>query len=257
MHPRLPHAPLGADVVHVVADKTAETWCYSGIGSAKFSSPPRPQSVEICSSRLSQILLRETGENSIVRTRAQYIDALIEISDFMDASGFSEGVGAELRELALALDELSDGVVRSFLKPGRLDGRANDPGDIWSGRAVVAAAVDYLGQDGISRRSACQYISDRYAALISRLSPTPGNNNPSAVENWHRMLTIRKRPGSIEQMMFDRRQDLFARYAPLAGTDLVDSLMQDIVVEVSDIPAQAIEKNTKKIARPLRKKPRS
>ncbi|MFG1182123.1 hypothetical protein [Xanthobacter versatilis] len=244
-------------MVQIVEDRAIEIWGYSGTGSAKFSSFARPGLVELCSSRLSKILLTEIGENSIVRTRAQYVDALIEITDFMEAAGFSEAVGAELRELALALDELGDGVVRSFLKPGRLDGRANDPGDIWSARAVVAAAVDHLGREGISRRSACQFISDRYATLISRLSPTPGNNNPFVVENWHRMLTVRKRPGSVEQMMFDRRQDLFARYAPLAGTDLVDALMRDIVVEAPAIPAQAIEKKSIKLARPLRKKPYS
>jgi len=97
--------------------------------------------ISVFSEEIDAILFSRAPELA-KRNRSRYALALQRIADFLGEIGFSKLAQGELVELALALNELNNGVVRDFLKPSFVPRKAEHPGDKWSFRASSALLLN-------------------------------------------------------------------------------------------------------------------
>ncbi len=174
--------------------------------------------------------------------------ALAEIAKYMREVGFRPGNVSEFVELALALGELDDGVVRHFLKPNKKTGRPPDAGDIWVARAYVAMTVDVLITAGSTRAEACRRIAENFNFLAAALSPSSKGEFAAAISNWYVGFRDDEVTDDRAQSMFNSRQELLD--LGMTGDSLMSSAVQLAAHSLSSDTLKTERQKLKRIKTP-------
>ena len=86
--------------------------------------------------------------------RRGYVAALGGISEYLISAGVDYRHACKLVDLASALSDLDDGIVRPLLRPAHVNNRRLTPSNIWRRRALVALGIEALLKSGLSRDEA-------------------------------------------------------------------------------------------------------
>lgn len=162
--------------------------------------------ISVFSEEIDAILFSRAPELA-KRNRSRYALALQRIADFLGEIGFSKLAQGELVELALALNELNNGVVRDFLKPSFVPRKAEHPGDKWSFRAQFSIAVELLCQNNLSRRKASRLIAI-VADPVKLLVAPKAKDLSSIIESWHRQFSDGKVQNDLARNIFENGEQL-------------------------------------------------
>jgi hypothetical protein len=119
--------------------------------------------------------------NSNASRRSKWIDELWVWGQYLEKIGAVDVANQPL-ELAIALDELSDGIVDPLLSPGVKV--KDDPARIWRGRTWAALGMECLLKKGLTRITASQEAVARWPGL-KRLLHGPRSNLRSSLLSWH------------------------------------------------------------------------
>ncbi|HEY8383967.1 MAG TPA: hypothetical protein VIL09_17650 [Microvirga sp.] len=122
--------------------------------------------------------------NDGLAQRAQYFEALTEISEFLHLIGL-KWERSQINLLAEMLQDLDLGTVHPVLKPSRTANRPPSSTQDLRGRAFAALAVAALVAGGYKRQLAAQYLARKYPEL-DRFSGNEGVKLSKALLNWER-----------------------------------------------------------------------
>lgn len=164
------------------------------------------------SSNISEDILFQDKPEIAKRNRGRYSLFLIELSKFLKSINYSKLARGELVEIALALRELDNGTVRDFLKPSYSPQKQEHPGDKWGFRVQFCIAVEWLCQNGHSRKEACKKISLVAKPLIGFIAPNSADI-ASTIENWHRQLDRGKVRNEVAKSSFANGETLVQMHA--------------------------------------------
>jgi hypothetical protein len=197
------------------------------------------------------------------RARLRYVQAFLEIIDFLNESRVHPLIMFELNEFVGGLIELNHGTVRHFLKPETPRSRPIDPDDIWRARAFLAMAVDELIKGGATRKSAARDIAKKTPPLSHVLSKS-GGDYAGALDKWHASFIRGRVKSKGAQGVFNDRQryvevyreKLRQRVDPnLVENYIISSLLRDATVAaVRASNAEALDRVLERV-KAARKKP--
>jgi hypothetical protein len=140
--------------------------------------------------RLDQVVA--VHPKSVEEERAQYVLLLKAVTDFFAPQrGRDDVVGRAFFDLALALDELNDGVVSRLTKPTTVKTkkqggwRSRDPSGVWYDRATVAAAFTLLTTGaGMSQSEAARHIAKHHKWTSELVGSRAKGEISGAIKNW-------------------------------------------------------------------------
>lgn len=164
---------------------------------------------------IDEILFSGSPENP-PRTRHRYISALSMLCHFMEAVGFSRIVIGEIVDFTHGLIELDHGTIRHFLRANPSGQKPIDANDLWVTRATISIAVDFLIEEGISRKSACRDIAQSIG-VIELIVAKDTRNFASAIERWHRSFKSGAIKSKQALSMFQNRENLIDSYVDQFG----------------------------------------
>jgi hypothetical protein len=119
--------------------------------------------------------------NSNASQRSKWIDELWVWGQYLEMIGAVDVANQPL-ELAIALDELSDGIVDPLLSPAVKV--KDDPARIWRGRTWAALGMECLLKKGLARKTASQEAVARWPGL-KRLLHGSRSDLRSSLLGWH------------------------------------------------------------------------
>src|SRR5262249_43465697 len=109
------------------------------------------------------VLTLKTVLHSDAPQRSKWIDELWVWGQYLEKIGAGYGVANPPLQLAIALDELSDGVVDPLLSPSMKV--KDDPARIWRGRTWAALGMECLLKKGLTRKAASDEAVTKWPGL--------------------------------------------------------------------------------------------
>ena len=128
------------------------------------------------------VLTLRTVLDSDAPQRLKWIDELWVWGQYLEKIEAGYDVANQPLQLAIALDELSDGIVDPLLSPGVKV--KDDPARIWRGRTWAALGMECLLKKGLTRKTATQEAVARWPEL-KRLLHGPRSGLRSSLLSWH------------------------------------------------------------------------
>ena len=128
------------------------------------------------------VLTLRTVLHSDAPQRSKWIDELWVWGQYLEKIEAGYDVANQPLQLAIALDELSDGIVDPLLSPGVKV--KDDPARIWRGRTWAALGMECLLKKGLTRKTATQEAVARWPEL-KRLLHGPRSGLRSSLLSWH------------------------------------------------------------------------
>ncbi len=188
--------------------------------------------IAVFSEEIDEILFSRAPELA-KRNRSRYALALQRLTGFLGAIGFSKLVQGELVQLALALNELDNGIVRDFLKPSFVPRKAEHPGDKWIFRAELSIAVHLLVHQGFSRKKASRLVAKCVEPTKLVIAPTVKTLH-LAIESWHRQFSCNSVRNEIARSMFENGEQLVsATVEYLRNITQREPTISDVAVEIA------------------------
>lgn len=115
------------------------------------------------------------------------------LAKFIKETGGDQVIVERFAELGTALLDLERGTVHPVLRHNAAGGRTVDRDDIWSCRATVAIALDFLVESGMTPRKGAEQIESKYPQL-ERLCRRTNPSGPSKGGRYTKAIDL---PGSI------------------------------------------------------------
>jgi hypothetical protein len=128
------------------------------------------------------VLKLQTISRSDAAQRSKWFQELWVWGQYLEKIGAGYDVANQPIQLAIALDEISDGIVDPLLSPGVKV--KDDPGRIWRGRTWAALGMECLLKKGLTRKTASQEAVARWPGLKPLLHG-PRSNLRSSLLSWH------------------------------------------------------------------------
>jgi hypothetical protein len=128
------------------------------------------------------VLTLRTVLHSDAPQRLKWIDELWVWGQYLEKIEAGYDVANQPLQLAIALDELGDGIVDPLLSPGVKV--KDDPARIWRGRTWAALGMECLLKKGLTRKIASQEAVARWPGLKCLLHG-PRSNLRSSLLSWH------------------------------------------------------------------------
>ena len=128
------------------------------------------------------VLTLRTVLHSDAPQRSKWIDELWVWGQYLEKIEAGYDVANQPLQLAIALDELSDGIVDPLLSPGVKV--KDDPARIWRGRTWAALGMECLLKKGLTRKAASDEAVTKWPGL-KRLLHGPRSELRSSLLSWH------------------------------------------------------------------------
>jgi len=152
----------------------------------------------------------QTVLHSDAPQRSKWIDELWVWGQYLEKIGAGYDVANQPLQLAIALDELSDGIVDPLLSPSKKV--KDDPARIWRGRTWAALGMECLLKKGLTRKAASDEAVTKWPGL-KRLLHGPRSELRSSLLSWHDRFMNAEIKNSGAKVAF---KVLYARIGPNA-----------------------------------------